>query len=739
MSELHTRKEKRTPVTLKIKFKSATLDQFIERYSVDVSQGGIFIRTKDPLAVGTQLRFEFQLQDASPLIGGEGTVVWTREFDPSRTGVAPGMGVRFDRLAPESQAVLEQILQRKVGGKPVDSAETTAVAPPEKTRIAPQNLVNSLASQSRLPSPSAATPPVSPPLPDKPVLPKGLHGLVPPRGGFGDEPSRDQTPLPKPMPFHVGGDEEFSEDVFEQPTKVASLENLLKHEEEQARAAQAAEAAAAAAAALRQQPHGADLDDEEQTAVTLSRPPRSASEMRAVVPAPEPNAPPVSAPFAPEPAFVHAPAPVPIPVERRSPSGERRPVAPAERRQPSAAQRALATAPTAAMGVPVATPSRQSSPRVSIPQRMESPPPAALPVAAAAGRRSNLPYIIAPVVLLAAAAALYFLVIHPGDEDAPQARPPLAKKAATDDNLGTPPPPAPPPILKPAVAAPTPAPAAKVDVTVKSTPVGAQVMVDGVAHGSTPTTLGGLEQGRTYQVALNAACFKSEKVMLAAAPGASIEVKLTPLERVVHVVSDPPGASVIVDGKAAGRTPADVRLVGKVDPRAPHTFALRRPGFEDAQTTVSPDSPCATEGDIGAVGLSVSLTPLAKKVVEPPAAAKPAPAVAPPTKAAPKSQPEPAKPEPAKVSPPEPVKATPVSPPPEPPPPPPKVEPPPQEAEPAPVKAPDPEPPPAKPEPKAEAKPEPPPAKAAPEKKAEPASNKDCDPSPDAPEWARCK
>ena len=101
----NTRQAKRTPVTLKIKFKSATLEEFIERYAVDVSHGGIFIRTKEPLAVGTTMKFEFQLKDASPLIGGEGTVVWTRENDPARPGVAPGMGVRFDRLADGSQAL----------------------------------------------------------------------------------------------------------------------------------------------------------------------------------------------------------------------------------------------------------------------------------------------------------------------------------------------------------------------------------------------------------------------------------------------------------------------------------------------------------------------------------------------------------------------------------------------------------------------------------------------------------
>ena len=113
MGDVKTRAQERMPVTLKVKFKSSTLDQFIERYSVDVSHGGIFIRTKDPLPIGTQLKFEFQLQDASPLIAGDGTVVWTREHDPDRAGVAPGMGVRFDKLLNQSQSVLSKILAQK--------------------------------------------------------------------------------------------------------------------------------------------------------------------------------------------------------------------------------------------------------------------------------------------------------------------------------------------------------------------------------------------------------------------------------------------------------------------------------------------------------------------------------------------------------------------------------------------------------------------------------------------------
>ena len=44
-------------ITLRIKFKSESVDHFIARYGADVSPGGIFIRTRDPLGVGTNLRW----------------------------------------------------------------------------------------------------------------------------------------------------------------------------------------------------------------------------------------------------------------------------------------------------------------------------------------------------------------------------------------------------------------------------------------------------------------------------------------------------------------------------------------------------------------------------------------------------------------------------------------------------------------------------------------------------------
>ena len=211
MPNTGTRQAKRTPVTLKIKFKSVTLDQFIERYSVDVSHGGIFIRTKDPLAVGTSLKFEFQLKDATPLIRGEGTVVWTREHDATRAGVAPGMGVRFDRLPPESQEVLDQILTQKAAkGARTRAPGNSGQFGDQPTRVAPSPLVAGLKSASA----------------DAPGSDK-LMGLAPDKGGFGGEGERtDATPLPTPMPFHSDADD-FPEEAFEEKTRVAALNPLL--------------------------------------------------------------------------------------------------------------------------------------------------------------------------------------------------------------------------------------------------------------------------------------------------------------------------------------------------------------------------------------------------------------------------------------------------------------------------------------------------------------------------------
>ena len=131
-----------TPVTVKIKFKSPTVDHFVSRYSVDVSEGGIFIRTPKPLSVGTSVNFEFQLQDNKPLLSGSGTVVWVREMDPKKAGVSPGMGIRFDKLTPGGEEVLGRVIEFKQQAEQFADEPTVAADPQQAFGGDVQSLVH---------------------------------------------------------------------------------------------------------------------------------------------------------------------------------------------------------------------------------------------------------------------------------------------------------------------------------------------------------------------------------------------------------------------------------------------------------------------------------------------------------------------------------------------------------------------------------------------------------------------
>jgi len=105
------RKDRRTLLSMKIRYKSASLEDFIERYSNDISRGGIFIKAKKPLAVGTLLKFEFLLQDESTLIHGVGRVVWRREEGEADADNPSGMGIKFIKMDPESRSVVQRIAE----------------------------------------------------------------------------------------------------------------------------------------------------------------------------------------------------------------------------------------------------------------------------------------------------------------------------------------------------------------------------------------------------------------------------------------------------------------------------------------------------------------------------------------------------------------------------------------------------------------------------------------------------
>jgi uncharacterized protein (TIGR02266 family) len=82
----------------------ASVDSFINEYVSDVSKSGAFIRSKDPLPVGTTVNLKFTIiMDELETIEGLGEVVRVTK-NPS------GMGVVFTKLSAHSQALLKRLL-----------------------------------------------------------------------------------------------------------------------------------------------------------------------------------------------------------------------------------------------------------------------------------------------------------------------------------------------------------------------------------------------------------------------------------------------------------------------------------------------------------------------------------------------------------------------------------------------------------------------------------------------------
>jgi uncharacterized protein (TIGR02266 family) len=95
-------KRKDARVTINKEFES--LDAFVSEYVSNVSRSGVFVRSRDPLAVGTKVNLKFTIvMDGIECVEGVGQVVRVHD-DP------PGMGVVFTELTHYSQAVLERLL-----------------------------------------------------------------------------------------------------------------------------------------------------------------------------------------------------------------------------------------------------------------------------------------------------------------------------------------------------------------------------------------------------------------------------------------------------------------------------------------------------------------------------------------------------------------------------------------------------------------------------------------------------
>jgi len=161
----------RKPVGLLVKLSYGSVDEFVERYAVNMSRGGLFVRTRDPRPVGTPLALELRLVTGETVIRGEGEVRWVQTPDSAARALpplAPGMGVHFTRLDASSQGVVERMiaLRERRGLAPGVASPAPVAARPAVTPLPTR-------APSPLPPPLPATADGPPAAPAPPRAPRG--------------------------------------------------------------------------------------------------------------------------------------------------------------------------------------------------------------------------------------------------------------------------------------------------------------------------------------------------------------------------------------------------------------------------------------------------------------------------------------------------------------------------------------------------------------------------------------
>ena len=143
-----------------VRYRSATLGEFIEHHSYDVSRGGMFIKTPSPFPAGTLLKFEVKIAEEQRLMQGVGRVVWKREGDQAGENAPAGMGIKFIKIDEASHAVIERLVENRGHGGPSAFDQPAASGAPKSRRMFPEHAPSTPPpAAAEAPVPEGVTPP----------------------------------------------------------------------------------------------------------------------------------------------------------------------------------------------------------------------------------------------------------------------------------------------------------------------------------------------------------------------------------------------------------------------------------------------------------------------------------------------------------------------------------------------------------------------------------------------------
>jgi uncharacterized protein (TIGR02266 family) len=118
MENQERRGDPRAPVEVEVHYRSA--QDFLSAYTLNISGGGIYIKTNQPLPLNRQVHLRFTLPGIGRVFSVHGLVVWTNPY-PSRSSSPSGMGIKFVNLDAEGKKLIAGFVKSKLSSPPTET------------------------------------------------------------------------------------------------------------------------------------------------------------------------------------------------------------------------------------------------------------------------------------------------------------------------------------------------------------------------------------------------------------------------------------------------------------------------------------------------------------------------------------------------------------------------------------------------------------------------------------------
>jgi len=88
----------------------STRHLFVSNHVCNISRGGLFIQSADPLPLNTEVSLVLHLPETGRNIFATGRVMWSSDIEKESPRVVPGSGIRFVGMTASDRAALESYL-----------------------------------------------------------------------------------------------------------------------------------------------------------------------------------------------------------------------------------------------------------------------------------------------------------------------------------------------------------------------------------------------------------------------------------------------------------------------------------------------------------------------------------------------------------------------------------------------------------------------------------------------------